>query len=134
MSIDNTTKYDTETISLIQEMANMYKHIGNEKLNYWGTDGDQLAPLGCLKCAKCMYDFEYFHTYGPDYGKNAYFCDKCEPELNKIANRLYLIAQEKAYDVLEVFRIAQKEFNEYEAGLRKTYEKEIKETRKWKLL
>jgi hypothetical protein len=134
MSIDNTTKYDTETLSLIQDMANMYKHIGNGKMSYWGTDGNKLAPIGCLKCAKCMYDFEYFHTHGPDDGKNAYFCDICDKELNRIAYKLCKIAKEIGYDVFEIFRIAQKEFNEYEAGLRKTYEKEIKETKKWILL
>lgn len=118
---------------LIRNIDNMYKHIGNQCLNYWGVAyGDQLAPLGCLYCAKCIYDYKTFSEYGPSLGKHVHFCDSCSVLWRK---NVFLLITHPDFNE-EDFKKATYRIRKYKNDLRNSYSNCItnSKTKPWVML
>lgn len=117
----------------IKEINDMFLQIG-DKVNYWGiSDSKRLAPLGCLKCGKCMYSYKYFAKYGPDLGKNVYFCGSDisdhAHEFQKKLLKLSHIATENDLDERELYNAAMKPVHDEEKWIQEKYEGQIKEAK-----
>jgi hypothetical protein len=128
-----TTEYDEKTRELINAMASMYNHFGYG-VNYWGVHGFDLLPFACLNCGREMYVFEEFEKHAPK--TDCYhFCETCTKKHFDIVLQMATICRKMGYRQDEVIDEGQKEFNKYEASLKKQYMGRIKYIgSKWGLL
>lgn len=135
-SVDEKTQSDIK--GKIKEINEMFLQIG-DKLNYWGViDSEQFAPLGCLKCGKCMYSFDIFSKYGPAHGKNVYFCgtdiNNHAYEFQKRLLEVSHIAEENNLDKRELYTQAMKPVHDEEQWIKENYMKEIQNSKEWRML
>lgn len=93
--------------SLVGDIQQMFKNINEKATNYWGVGyKDQFAPLGCLKCSKCMYDLKEFSEFGPSLGKNSWFCSEDAGEYYKKLMQLETTAKKEGKDYTELYERA----------------------------
>jgi hypothetical protein len=96
------------TDRLVGEIQQMFKNINKKsKLNYWGiANGNQFAPLGCLKCSKCMYDFMEFAEFGPTFKTSLWFCDKDAEKFDRKISLLKNTAEAEKKDFKDLYKKA----------------------------
>jgi hypothetical protein len=103
------------TDSLVGDIQQMFKNINERTLNYWGVAyGDQFASLSCLKCSKRMYDFREFAEFGPESGRNLWFCRADAMEFHKKISLLENTAEAEMKDFKELYEKALEPLREME--------------------
>jgi hypothetical protein len=107
------------TDSLVGDIQQMFKNINEQTLNYWGVAyGDQFASLSCLKCSKRMYDFREFAEFGPELGRNLWFCREDAMEFQKKISLLKNTAKAEMKDFKELYEKALEPLIKMESNLK----------------
>jgi hypothetical protein len=132
--LGQTVDNDPDLLKLIKLANSYYNLVNSGHLNYWGTNGNKYAPLGCLNCSACMYKGSEFFEYGPEIGKHLYLCGKCLTEYNENMQEIRFLAKKRKYNMKKIYELCTKSVDDFIKKLENSLTNEEKKRSGWRML
>jgi hypothetical protein len=118
---------------VIAKFHQLYKHVGNTHLNFWGAKKDYLIPLGCLACGCARSSFKEFVMHPPvGLYDNSYLCSECGQKEHILTGKLLKYQTSDG----SLIKLAKKPIYDEVERIKKIHSKMINESMKenlWKI-